>query len=46
MKKVKLTTTINENVLKEFKKLAIDRDCSIGSLIEQLMKEEVEKAEK
>lgn len=39
MKKVKFTTTINENLLEEIKIIAIKEKCSVSSILEKLITE-------
>jgi hypothetical protein len=42
MSKVKFTTTINNEILKEIKKQAIEEDMSVGELIEKMFKKYLE----
>lgn len=39
MNKVKFTTTIDENLLREIKILAIKEKCSVSAILERLIKE-------
>ena len=46
MPKKTITTTIEDQLLKDFKKLCIDLDLSFNQLLEQIMKETLEKHKK
>lgn len=45
MAKVKFTTTIDEELLKRIKKLAIDEGCSVSDILEKLLQELLEKVD-
>lgn len=45
MAKVKFTTTIEEELLKQVKKLAIDEGCSVSDILEKLLRELLERAD-
>lgn len=45
MAKVKFTTTVDEELLKQIKKLAIDEECSVSDILEKLLRELLDKAD-
>lgn len=46
MGKVKFTTTIDEQLLEEIKILAVKEKCSVSAILEKLIREYIERAEK
>lgn len=45
MQRVKFTTSLDEELLLRVKKIAIDRRCDVADILEELLREYLEKAE-